>query len=273
MINGYDFDKTIYDGDSSVDFYKFCLKKNKKVLLMLPIQIYGLILYILGIIEKTKFKEYVFSFLKKIDDVDSYVKEFWKANDIKIKDWYLSQKEKTDIIISASPEFLLKPLERKYKFKVIASKVNKRLIENLSYSKPMQKGYYRKNLFLMYKDFNYVDDFVYYISPTIDSIILEFKKYGIKISFCYILSAISQVSALEKELDCMDTILALNFFDEFIVTNRFKINYDNKPIHRYALEFKGEYNLSKNLSISNKQPIFILVKEKKNDNESNKTGS
>ena len=65
MINGYDFDKTIYDGDSSVDFYKFCLKKNKKVLLMLPIQIYGLILYILGIIEKTKFKEYVFSFLKK----------------------------------------------------------------------------------------------------------------------------------------------------------------------------------------------------------------
>lgn len=126
MINGYDFDKTIYEGDSSVDFYKFCLKKNKKVLLMLPIQIYGLILYILGIIEKTKFKEYVFSFLKKIDDVDSYVKEFWKANDKKIKDWYLSQKEKTDIIISASPEFLLKPLERKYKFKVIASKVNKK---------------------------------------------------------------------------------------------------------------------------------------------------
>lgn len=152
-------------------------------------------------------------------------------------------------------------------------RINKRLIENLSYSKPLQKGYYRKNLFLMYKEFNYVDDFVYYISPTIDSIILEFKKYGIKISFCYILSAISQVSALEKELDCMDTILALNFFDEFIVTNRFKINYDNKPIHKYALEFKGEYNLSKNLSISNKQPIYILVKEKKNDNESNKTDS
>ena len=99
MINGYDFDKTIYNGDSSVDFYMFCLKKNKKVLLMLPIQIYGLILYVLGIIEKTKFKEYVFSFLKKIDNVDSYVKEFWKLNEKKIKDWYLSQKEKTDIIV------------------------------------------------------------------------------------------------------------------------------------------------------------------------------
>ena len=32
MINGYDFDETIYDGDSSVDFYFFCLRKNKKVL-------------------------------------------------------------------------------------------------------------------------------------------------------------------------------------------------------------------------------------------------
>ena len=50
MINSYDFDKTIYDCDSSVDFYLYCLKRNKKVLLSLPIQIYGLILYILGIL-------------------------------------------------------------------------------------------------------------------------------------------------------------------------------------------------------------------------------
>ena len=125
MINGYDFDGTIYDGDSSVDFYLFCLKKNKKILLQLPIQIYGVILYILGIIEKTQFKEYVFSFVKRIDNIDSYVKEFWDHNYKKIKSWYLKQKEKTDIIISASPEFLLKPLEKKMNIKVIASKVDK----------------------------------------------------------------------------------------------------------------------------------------------------
>ena len=125
MINGYDFDGTIYDGDSSVDFYLFCLKKNKKILLQLPIQIYGVILYILGIIEKTQFKEYVFSFVKRIDNIDSYVKEFWDHNSKKIKSWYLKQKEKTDIIISASPEFLLKPLEKKMNIKVIASKVDK----------------------------------------------------------------------------------------------------------------------------------------------------
>ena len=30
-IVAYDFDGTIYDGDSSVDFYKFCFKKKKSI--------------------------------------------------------------------------------------------------------------------------------------------------------------------------------------------------------------------------------------------------
>ena len=39
---------------------------------------------------------------------------------------YLDQKESTDVIISASPEFLLKPLEKKLKVNVIASIVDKK---------------------------------------------------------------------------------------------------------------------------------------------------
>ena len=132
MINGYDFDETIYDGDSSVDFYKYSLKRNKKVLLQLPIQIFGVMLYILKIIDKTKFKEYVFSFLKRIDNVDDYIKDFWKSHYKNIKPWYLEQKQSTDVIISASPEFLLKPLEKKLKVKVIASRVDKKTGKFLS---------------------------------------------------------------------------------------------------------------------------------------------
>ena len=126
MINGYDFDETIYDGDSSVDFYKYCLKRNKKVLLNAPKQLFGAILYILKIVDKTRFKEYVFSYLNRIDDVDSYVKDFWKSHYKNIKKWYLDQKEKTDVIISASPEFLLKPLEKKLNVLIIASRVDKK---------------------------------------------------------------------------------------------------------------------------------------------------
>jgi hypothetical protein len=156
-------------------------------------------------------------------------------------------------------------------------RVNKKLIENVIYSKPLQKGYYRKNLFLMYQDFNYVEEFIYYFKPTLDSIILEFEKYKISVSFAYVMSALPVVQTLEKELDCMDTILSLGFLNECIVTNRFKINYDNKAVCKYALEMKGEYNLSKNLSISNRQPLFALVnkkiKEKRNGNENNSNGA
>lgn len=156
-------------------------------------------------------------------------------------------------------------------------RVNKKLIENVIYSKPLQKGYYRKNLFLMYQDFNYVDEFVYYIKPTLDSIVLEFRKYRISVSFSYVMSALPIIQNLEKELDCMDTILSLGFVNECIVTNRFKINYNNRGVCKYAMELKGEYNLSKNLSISNRQPLFALVnkkvKEKPNGNENNPHGA
>ena len=132
MINGYDFDETIYDGDSSVDFYKYCLKRNKTVLIQAPKQLFGALLYALKIIKKTKFKEYVFSFLKRIDDIDTYIKDFWEENYKKIKPWYLEQKDKSDVIISASPEFLLKPLEKKLKVMIIASRVDKKTGKFLS---------------------------------------------------------------------------------------------------------------------------------------------
>lgn len=142
-------------------------------------------------------------------------------------------------------------------------RINKKLIENVSYSKPLQKGYYRKNLFLMYKDFNYADDFVYYIKPTLASIILEFKRYGISTAFSYVLSAVTDLQNLEKELDCMDTILSLNFVNEILVTNRFKVTYDNKATQKYDLQLKGEYNLSKNLTVSNRQPLYSLLEKNK----------
>jgi len=126
MINAYDFDETIYDGDSSVDFYFYSLKRNKKVLLQLPVQAWGALLYILHITDKTKMKERIFSYLKRIDNIDDYINDFWKTHKKNIKKWYLDQQEKTDVIISASPEFLLKPLEKEMNFKVIATIVNKK---------------------------------------------------------------------------------------------------------------------------------------------------
>ncbi len=150
-------------------------------------------------------------------------------------------------------------------------RIIKKLIENIIYSKPLQKGYYRKNLFLVYRDFNYVDEFIYYIQPTLTSIAMEFKKYKVDISFSYVLSSLSYSKDLEKELDLMDTILSLNFINECIVTQKFKLSYDNRGVRKYKLDLKGEYNLSKNLSISNRQMLYLLInvqqKENTNANE------
>ena len=125
-MNVYDFDGTIYSGDSTLDFYIFELRRNKKIIRALPIQVKGFIQYLLGFQTKTKWKEKFFSFLLYIDDIDLEIENFWKEHEWKIEPWYKKQKEKTDIIISASPEFLLIPLQKRLGIEVIlASMVDK----------------------------------------------------------------------------------------------------------------------------------------------------
>lgn len=124
--NLYDFDKTIYDGDSSKDFILFCFKKNKYLFKNIFKFSLNFIKYLIKKITITEFKESVFSFLKDIKDIDQLVSEFWVIHEKNIKKFYLEQKTDKDIIISASPEFLLKPIAKKLKVNdLIASDVDK----------------------------------------------------------------------------------------------------------------------------------------------------
>lgn len=105
----YDFDDTIYDGDSSADFYKFAIKRYPFILLFLPIHIFSFAMIKFKLIDDTRMKELFFSFLKYVKDVDFLISDFWKMNEHKIKSFYdRSDKDHSrDIIISASPEFLI----------------------------------------------------------------------------------------------------------------------------------------------------------------------
>lgn len=126
-INLYDFDKTIYDGDSSMDFIMYCMYYYPKLYFRIPKIIFAAIKYKLKIIEKTQMKEVIFGFLKYIPDVDKMVKNFWDSHEAYIKDFYLEKDHKDDVIISASPEFLLEPITKKLKVKkMIASVVDKK---------------------------------------------------------------------------------------------------------------------------------------------------
>lgn len=111
-MNVYDFDKTVYDGDSTVDFYFYCLRKRPRIILCIFRQAYGALLHAAHRADTKTMKEYFFSFLVKIDDADKLVEEFWRERRSRIKKWYMQKKDETDVIISASPEFLLRPVCR-----------------------------------------------------------------------------------------------------------------------------------------------------------------
>ena len=109
-MNAYDFDHCIYAGDCTIDFYRYCLKHKTALLRYLPRQIWGLVLYAFGFIQKTAFKERFFCFLQGLEDRDALIAAFWATHKEKIYGWYLERQNENDLIISASPEFLLKPI-------------------------------------------------------------------------------------------------------------------------------------------------------------------
>lgn len=110
-MNVYDFDGTIYAGDSTVDFYLYCLRKCPKIFLCAPRQASGILLRAAGRLDTGGMKERFVCFLKRLEDTDALVESFWEEP--KLRGWYLERKRETDLIISASPEFLLAPVCRR----------------------------------------------------------------------------------------------------------------------------------------------------------------
>ncbi len=126
-MNIYDFDDTIYRGDSTRDFYFYCLKKYPSILLTAPKTAAAFLLYLFGARTKTQFKEKMYRFLTRVPDIDGELNIFWDRNEYKIKRWYRDARRADDIIISASPEFLLSPIcERLGIRHLIASRVDRR---------------------------------------------------------------------------------------------------------------------------------------------------
>lgn len=108
-MNVYDFDGTIYDGDSTLDFFFYVLKRKPALVRYMVFQGTGFLLYVCRKIDKTAFKSMFFRFLRGIDAA-ALVEEFWDKHQNKIFSWYLCQKQQDDLVISASPEFLLAPI-------------------------------------------------------------------------------------------------------------------------------------------------------------------
>lgn len=123
-MNVYDFDKTVYLRDSSIDFYVYNLKKDWTILRFFPKQAIAMIRYKLKLIPKTKMKIAFYTYMKTIHNMDERVSGFWAQHRQYLQSFYLNQKKPDDVIISASPTFLLQPLIEEWGCILIASKVD-----------------------------------------------------------------------------------------------------------------------------------------------------
>ena len=111
-MNVYDFDGTIYNGDSTVDFYLFCLAGAPGLIGCLPRQLRGILSRRLGRMGDEEMKSLFFSFLCRVD-TERAVLAFWEKRERRIFPWYREVMRADDVIISASPVFLLAPLCRR----------------------------------------------------------------------------------------------------------------------------------------------------------------
>lgn len=124
-LNVYDFDNTIYAGDSTAHFYFFCLKRHPYIMKFVPETFWHFLKhYVFKAESKTDFKEKMYKFLTMIN-LSKDLEDFWLIHKKNIKGWYILNKKSNDVIISASPLFLLKPICGELKIKhLIASNVN-----------------------------------------------------------------------------------------------------------------------------------------------------
>lgn len=124
-IKVYDFDKTIYAGDSMLDFYIFNLKRQPSLIRFLPGQIWHSFLFMLKLESRTAAKTHFFRYVRGLTDIDKRVTDFWAGYITKLKPWYTGKDHAQDVILTASPEFLIAPVAHTLQVqKLIATKMN-----------------------------------------------------------------------------------------------------------------------------------------------------
>ena len=117
----YDFDKTIYNGETSTDFMLFFLKRNPKYIIRICNVLYSLFYYKKDL---KKSKEIFFRILNgvNIEFLKEEINEFWKVKKDKIFSWVydeiLENKKVADelVLISATPSIFLEKISKELGF-------------------------------------------------------------------------------------------------------------------------------------------------------------
>ena len=176
-MNVYDFDNTIYNGESSVHFFFFCIKHKFALIRFIPLIITKLVKYKLCLIseeELTKYVEkYASDFFFHFKNLDELVSDFWDKHMKNIKDFYLKQKQPDDVILSASFSFLLED---------VASRLG---VNNLACSvldketKKITRLCYKENKVEIFRSlYPKCDEITFYTDSMNDKAMIDFAKHA-----------------------------------------------------------------------------------------------
>lgn len=125
-MNVYDFDKTLYRGDSTLDFYRFCLTRQPGLVRRVPGQCLRMFGAVAGRAGRTAFKQGFYSFLPAVRELDGALSAFWEQAASGMNQSLVEGLREGDLVISASPSFLLAPVCEQLGVALLASEVDPR---------------------------------------------------------------------------------------------------------------------------------------------------
>ena len=120
-VDLYDFDQTIFPYDSGTLFFVYSMIHYPWCIVLLPVIGFAFLLMVIGIIHFTQFKKICYTYVPFIPKQRA-VRKFWDKYEKLIQPWF-KERKRYCVVISASPDFLLKEIDRRLKFdKLIATR-------------------------------------------------------------------------------------------------------------------------------------------------------
>ena len=111
----FDFDNTIYHGESTFDFAMFIIRRKKSLLKYAPGIMRLLIKYKrckMNAVEfQNELEKFTGPFLQNKEFIKKSVQDFWQKNRKKLNPNMLAKIKKEDVILTCSPSFLIKEIE------------------------------------------------------------------------------------------------------------------------------------------------------------------
>ena len=124
VMNGYDFDDTIFRGNSMRRFSIFCTLRLPYLILFVPVLLLAFLLRGLRILNKNRYLHMISLFVALVPNAEKFAVKFWDKNINRIKAWYIAQRRDDDIVISASPTFLIAEACRRLGVSCIATQLS-----------------------------------------------------------------------------------------------------------------------------------------------------